>query len=219
VGLIAGVPGREPSGAPRIPTSDGNLAPVTTSQALFLALFAAIALERLMELELSRRNARRALARGGLEAEPRRFYAAMVATHAAFLVAAPVEVVTLGRPYVALLGVPMLALVVAAMALRYWAVRSLGGRWSTRVIVVPGDPAVTTGPYRFVRHPNYLAVIIEMFALPLVHSAWLTALVFSAANALLLARRIAHEEAALRLHGDYEARLGDRARLVPGAPR
>ena len=84
------------------------------------------------------------------------------------------------------------------------------------MIVVPGRPAVDSGPYRFVRHPNYVAVIVEMLALPLVHSAWLTALLFSAANAWLLARRIAHEEAALAAHADYVARLGDRARFLPG---
>jgi methyltransferase len=89
----------------------------------------------------------------------------------------------------------------------------------TRVVVVPGDPAIVSGPYRYVRHPNYVAVAVELVALPLVHSAWLTALVFTAANAALLARRIAHEEAALRRHCDYDARLGGHRRFLPGAPR
>jgi methyltransferase len=84
--------------------------------------------------------------------------------------------------------------------------------------VVPGEPVVAGGPYRFARHPNYVAVAIEMVALPLVHTAWLTALVWSAANAALLAARIPREEAALRHAGDYEARFGDRGRFVPRRP-
>lgn len=182
---------------------------------LYLALIALVALERLVELALSTRNARRALAAGGVEAESRGAYAAMVGTHAAFLLAAPLEVALWAPPFVPAVGWPMLALVVAAMALRYWAIAALGARWNTRVIVLPGAPAVTGGPYRFVRHPNYVAVIVEMFALPLVHGAWRTALFFSAANALLLTRRIALEEAALAAHADYAARLGDRARFLP----
>lgn len=186
------------------------------SHVLFLALVGAVAVERLVELAISTRNAGRAAARGGVAGESAGFYAAMVATHAAFLAAAPLEVLFFGRPFVPALGWPMLALVVAAMALRYWAIAALGERWNTRVVVVPGDPAVTSGPYRFVRHPNYLAVAVEMLALPLVHTAWLTALVFSSANAALLARRIAHEEAALARHCDYAARLGARRRFLPG---
>lgn len=188
---------------------------VPESLALYLVLIGLVALERLVELALSTRHARRALAAGGVEGESRGFYAAMVGTHAAFLVAAPLEVALGSPPFLPALGWPMLALVVAAMALRYWAIATLGERWNTRVIVLPGAPAVTAGPYRWVRHPNYVAVIVEMFALPLVHTAWRTALFFSAANALLLARRIAHEESALAAHADYAARLGDRARFLP----
>jgi methyltransferase len=186
---------------------------------MFLVLVGLVGIERLFELVLSTRNARRALARGGVEAESRGFYAAMVATHAAFLVAAPIEVFHHETPFRPALGWPMLALVVGAMGLRYWAVATLGRHWNTRVIVVPGEPAVVSGPYRHVRHPNYVAVAVEMFALPLVHSAWRTALVFSALDALLLWRRIGHEEAALRRHARYDERLGDRGRFLPGARR
>jgi len=187
-----------------------------SSLAWYVLLILAVAAERLVELALSTRNARRAFVRGGVEAESRRFYAAMVLAHALFLVAAPLEVALAGRPFLAALGWPMLLLAGAAMALRYWAIAALGERWNTRVVVVPGEPAVTAGPYRYLRHPNYVAVVVEMVALPLVHTAWVTALVFSAANALLLARRIVHEEAALERHADYAARMGARARFVPG---
>ena len=192
---------------------------MTGSREGFLILIGGVGIERLFELWLSTRNARRALARGGVEAESRGFYSLMVATHAAFLAAAAIEVTHHDPPFLPALAGPMLALVAGAMALRYWAVRSLGERWNTRVVVVPGEPAVVAGPYRYVRHPNYVAVAVEMFALPLVHTAWRTAALFSAANALLLWRRIEHEETALRRHADYDARLGDRGRFLPGAGR
>jgi methyltransferase len=88
--------------------------------------------------------------------------------------------------------------VIAAQALRYWCIATLGPRWNVRVIVVPGMALATDGPYRFLRHPNYLAVVTEMIALPLVHTAWLTAIVFSLLNAAMLAVRIRVEEAALQ---------------------
>lgn len=192
---------------------------VTGSRLFFFALLALWGLERLFEVALSRRNARRVLARGGVEVESRAFYSAMVAVHGLLFFAAPLEVVVLERPFRPLLAAAATAAVGAAMALRYWAVATLGERWNTRVIVVPGEPAVAGGPYRWLRHPNYLAVVIEMAALPLVHGAWITALAWSAASALLLARRIPREEAALARFSDYEARLGDRPRLLPGRRR
>jgi len=184
--------------------------------ALFLALLGAVALERGAELALSIRNARRAFARGGVEVEGRGAYAAMVGVHALFLPAAALEAFALGRPFVPALAAAMTVLVALSMALRWWAIATLGDRWNTRVIVVPGEPAVAGGPYRFLRHPNYVAVTIEMAAIPLVHTAWATALAWSAASALLLARRIPIEERALELHGEYRDRLGDRRRFVPG---
>ncbi|HSK74829.1 MAG TPA: isoprenylcysteine carboxylmethyltransferase family protein, partial [Thermoanaerobaculia bacterium] len=90
------------------------------------------------------------------------------------------------------------------------------GRWTTRIVVLPGVAPVTGGPYRFLRHPNYLAVILEILALPLVHTAWITALVFSLANALLLRVRIRAEEEGLARLSDYEAAFSGRPRLVPG---
>ena len=187
------------------------------SRLFFFALLAAWGAERLLEVALSRRNARRALARGGIEVEGRGFYAGMVLVHATLFWAAPLEVVLLARPFLPALAAGATAVLAAAMALRYWAVATLGDRWNTRIIVVPGEPAVTGGPYRFVRHPNYVAVALEMAALPLVHTAWLTALVWSAASAAMLAWRIPREEAALARASDYSTRLGDRPRFLPGA--
>ncbi len=167
-----------------------------TSLAAYLLLVTLVALERAVELVVSRRHAAWALAQGGREAG-RGHYPAMVALHSALLVGCAVEPWALERPFVPALGGPMLALVVAAQGLRWWCVASLGRRWTTRVLVVPGRPRVTSGPYRWLRHPNYVAVVVEGLALPLVHSAWLTAAAFTLLNAALLTVRIRCEEAAL----------------------
>jgi methyltransferase len=180
----------------------------------YLALLAAVGLERLFELWLSRRNARGALARGGIECDPGH-YRLMKVLHTGFLFACAAEVIALRRPFHPWLAAPMLAAALAAQGLRYWSIWTLGRRWNVRVIVVPGDPVITRGPYRLVRHPNYAAVVIEGVALPMIHTAWLTALCFTLANAVLLAVRIACEERALTSHTDYRAALGDRARFVP----
>jgi len=190
---------------------------VTASEALYLGFLAALGLERLAELRRSARNAAWAFERGGIELG-RRHYRVMQALHGAFLAACAAEVLCLQRPFDAALGVPMLALALAAQALRAWAIASLGPHWNVRVIVVPGAPAVRRGPYRFLRHPNYAAVAIEGFAVPLVHGAWVTALAFSLANAALLAVRIRCEERALAAHCDYVARFAGARRFLPGRP-
>ncbi|MFJ5925886.1 isoprenylcysteine carboxyl methyltransferase family protein [Kitasatospora sp. NPDC092948] len=164
----------------------------------YLVLVALVAVERLAELLVARRNAAWSLARGGVE-YGRRHYPPMVALHTGLLLGCLLEVQWAGRPFVPPLGWPMLALALAAQGLRWWCIGVLGPRWNTRVIVVPGLPLVTGGPYRWLRHPNYLAVVMEGFALPLVHTAWVTALGFLVLNSLLLATRLRCEEAALTL--------------------
>jgi methyltransferase len=162
----------------------------------FTLLIVAVGLERLAELVVSKRNAAWSFARGGVESG-QRHYVVMVVLHTGLLVGALVEV-WLRRPaFLPALGWTMLALVLAAQALRWWCITTLGRQWNTRVIVVPGLPRVTGGPYRFLSHPNYVAVVIEGFALPLVHSAWITALVFTFCNAMLLSVRIRVENRAL----------------------
>jgi len=169
---------------------------------MYLALVVAVAGIRLLELRRSQRHTAAMLARGGIEVG-RGHYLWMVALHTAWLIACPLEVFALHRPFVPTLGWPMLGLVVAAMALRSWSIITLGGRWSTRIVLVSGEPVVRRGPYRRLRHPNYLAVIAELLALPLVHTAWITALAAGLANAWLLAVRIRTEEAALGRGADY----------------
>lgn len=164
---------------------------------LFDLLVGATALERLAELVISTRNARWSLARGGVE-HGRRHFGPMVALHSGLLIACIAEVHLAHRPFLPLLGWTALVLVFASQGLRWWCISTLGRRWNTRVVVVPGLPLVTGGPYRWLRHPNYVAVVVEGLALPLVHTAWITATVFSLLNALLLLRfRIPSEERAL----------------------
>lgn len=167
------------------------------TEGAYLVLLALLAGERGFEVWLSRRNAARVRRRGAVERGAGHFKW-MVALHAAFLPCCAAEVLLLQRPFVPALAGPMLAVAALAQALRYAAVRALGDRWNVRVLVVPGEPPVTRGPYRFVRHPNYVAVVLEGIAVPLVHSAFFTAAAFSVLNAaLLLFVRVPAEERAL----------------------
>lgn len=162
----------------------------------FTLLIVVVGLERLAELVVSKRNAAWSFARGGVESG-QRHYLVMVVLHTGLLVGALVEV-WLRRPaFLPVLGWTMLALVLTTQALRWWCIATLGRQWNTRVIVVPGLPRVTGGPYRFMSHPNYVAVVIEGVALPLVHSAWITALAFTLCNAVLLSARVRVENRAL----------------------
>ncbi|MGZ4591349.1 MAG: isoprenylcysteine carboxyl methyltransferase family protein [Actinomycetes bacterium] len=160
-----------------------------SSDAAYNLLVLAVAVERVAELAVARRHLRWARARGAVEAG-QGHYPFMVALHTALLVGCLVEVQLLDRPFYLWLAVPMLALLVASQALRWWCIQTLGPQWNTRVVVVPGLPLVRSGPYRWLRHPNYVAVVAEGVALPLVHTAWLTAVLFTVLNAAVLTARI-----------------------------
>jgi len=162
----------------------------------YVLLIAAVACERVAELVVSNRNLAWSRTRGGIEFGAGH-YPVMVVLHTGLLVGCLAEVILLHRPFLPALGWPMLAIVVAAQALRWWCITTLGPQWNTRVVVVPGAPRVSGGPYRLIPHPNYVAVIAEGVALPLVHSAWITALVFTVLNAALLTTRITTENNAL----------------------
>lgn len=162
----------------------------------YLVLIAAVAAERLAELVIAQRNLAWSRARGGVEFGAAH-YPVMVVLHTGLLVGCVAEVALLHRPFLPALGWPMLAVVLAAQGLRWWCITTLGHQWNTRVVVVPGAPRITGGPYRFLPHPNYLAVIAEGVALPLVHTAWLTAVIFTVLNAVLLRTRVGTENRAL----------------------
>ena len=169
-----------------------------TSTGWFVLLIAAVGVERLAELVVSQRHVAWALARGGAE-YGRSHYPAMVVLHLGLLVGAVAEVVLLDRVFLPWLGWPMLVVVLLAQALRWWCIATLGPQWNTRVVVVPGAGRVMSGPYRWVRHPNYVAVVAEGVSLPLVHTAWITSTVFTVLNAFLLRTRIRVENRALAL--------------------
>jgi methyltransferase len=176
---------------------------------VFLSLLAG---ERLVELALARRNARAALQRGAFEVG-RAHFRVMSAFHALFLVSCAAEAVLLHRPFPGALGFVALSGALAAQGLRYWTIAALGMRWNVRILVIPGLPPVTSGPFRFVRHPNYVAVILEMLCVPLIHGCWLTALVFSVGNAGLLWVRIRAEESALG--SSYALAFAGKPRFLP----
>ena len=187
------------------------------SEWLFVSVVALLAVQRLAELRLSAKHEKKLLVQGAIEAGAGHM-PVMRAMHAAWFAAMLAEVFLLGRPFVPWLAALALVGLIAGQALRYAAIRALGDRWTVNVMVLPGAPPVTGGLYRRIRHPNYLGVILEIASVPLLHTAWLTALVFTVLNALLLRVRIRAEERALREANDYDAALGNRPRLVPYRP-
>ena len=156
-----------------------------------IAILAFVALQRLSELRIAKTNTARLLAAGAVEHAPGH-YPLIVAVHALWL--ATLVISAPGRD----ISWPFLALFVMLQLGRLWVLRTLGPRWTTRIIVLPGAPLVTGGPFRFVSHPNYLVVIGEIAVLPLVFGLWEVALVFSILNAIVLTIRIRAENHALR---------------------
>jgi methyltransferase len=182
--------------------------------ALLVALVALLAVTRLLELRVSRRH-RQALLRSGARPVEERGFLGMVSLHVGVLVGAIVEPLVT-RPAVPLwLGLTAAAGVIGANLLRLAAIRSLGEHWNVRVIDSTELGVVTSGPYRFVRHPNYVAVFLELLLLPLVQGAWLTAALGSALHVFVLRRRILLEEAVLMAHPAYRATMGDKPRFLP----
>jgi methyltransferase len=172
-----------------------------SSQVWFTLLIALVGVERLAEMVVAKRNAAWSFARGGIETG-RGHWPWMVLLHTGLLIGCLVEVWVADRPFIPVLGWTMLVLVIASQGLRWWCIQTLGRQWNARVIVVPGSRRVARGPYRWFSHPNYVAVVVEGFALPLVHTAWVTALVFTILNAAVLTARLRAESQALRLLAD-----------------
>lgn len=167
-----------------------------SSDVAYTVLILLVGLERVAELVVTKRNEAWSMSRGGREYGANH-YPPMVVLHTALLAGALLEVWK-RRPHIdAWFAVLMLLVLVASQTLRWWCITTLGHRWNTRVIIVPGLAPVTAGPYRFFSHPNYVAVVAEGVALPLVHGAWITAVVFTVLNAWLLTVRIRCENTAL----------------------
>jgi len=167
-----------------------------TSLTAFTVLVVLVGLERVAELVVSKRNAAWSLQQGGVETGFSH-YPFMVVLHTGLLVGALVEAYVREPVVPAWLAWSMVVVVLLTQALRWWCIATLGRRWNTRVIIVPGMVPVQKGPYQIFSHPNYVAVVVEGIALPLVHAAWITAVVFTVLNAVLLTVRIRVEDAAL----------------------
>ena len=184
------------------------------SRALYVGLVAAVAALRFVELRISKRNQQRLAERGAKKAADPQF-PAMVAVHTCVLAGAAAEVVFLERPLIPVLASVMGALFLASNAVRWWVIRTLGAHWNVQVMDSARLGVITTGPYRWVRHPNYSAVFLEMLSLPLIHTAWITALAGTAAHAWVLRGRVAAEERVLLAEPEYRAAMGAKPRFVP----
>ena len=180
----------------------------------FLLLLGGVATTRLVELRVSRRH-QQELARKGVQKRVDPNYRWMVALHATVLAGAFIEVLLLHRPWIGPLAASMSALFLLATALRWWTIRSLGTHWNVEVMASGTLGVVTTGPFRWVRHPNYLGVFLEMAALPLIHTAWLTALAGAAGNVWVLRHRLRIEEPELEADPVYRATMAAKPRFLP----
>src|SRR3712207_9418302 len=154
-----------------------------------------VAIQRLLELRLSRRHERILRVRGAVE-RGRGHYPLMVGLHVLWLISTLLEGLLRGPELPAYWPAP-LALCLLVQPLRYWAIFSLGESWNTKILVVPGAKPVSRGPYRYLSHPNYVVVVVEILTFPLIFGAWLTALVFTVLNAAILSVRICEENRAL----------------------
>jgi methyltransferase len=180
---------------------------------LYLALLAAVAVGRLIELRHSRRNQEKLAAAGGQKSpEPGYFW--MVALHTCMLTGCGIEVVLLHRPWIPAVGIPALLLFIAANATRWWVIRTLGARWNVEVVSASLG-VIASGPYKWVRHPNYSAVFVEMIALPLIHSAWIVAGAGAIAHVLVLRNRVALEESVMMRDSEWRAAFEHRPRFLP----
>jgi len=181
---------------------------------LYFVFLMIVSATRLMEMQISKRNAAWAFENGGLEVGKTHFKF-MVVLHTAFICSCGIEVLFTHRPFIPALGYPMLALAIGAQIIRFYTISVLGKFWNARVIFVPDRPVITRGLYRYIRHPNYLAVIVEIFALPMIHTAWITAISFSILNVWMLTVRIRSEELALSKHCYYMDNFKFQGRFLP----
>ena len=181
----------------------------------FFGLLAAVGAGRLIELGISRRNQRHMAERGAHLVRDMSFVW-MVLWHGGVLAGAACEVAFLHRPFVPALAAPMLVIFVASNLLRWWVMQTLAVQWNVQVMNSGALGVVTAGPYRWIRHPNYVAVFLEVTSLPLIHTAWITSLAAAISTVLILTRRVAVEEKVLLADPAYAAAMGSKPRFIPG---
>lgn len=181
---------------------------------IFVAAVAILAVQRLLELRLSKRNEKRILEKGGLEFFPAQIRV-MKILHMGWFGSMLLEVFKLKRPFLPILSTIAAVLLVLGQFLRYSAIRTLRERWTVNLMCIPGTAPVQSGIYRYIRHPNYLGVALEVAAVPLLHSAYLTAAVFSILNAFVLNWRIRSEEMVLNTFNQYDTIFANQTRFLP----
>jgi methyltransferase len=181
---------------------------------IYTLLVILVGVGRLAEMRISRRH-QRDLAGRGVERIRDPFWLWMVTFHVSMLVACVVEVWVLDRPFIPLLAVPMFILFVLANLLRWWVIRTMAEHWNVQIMNSVKVGVVSDGPFRYIRHPNYAAVFLELLAIPLMHTAWLTALIGAVVHVLVLRQRIRTEEAMLLASPAYRAAMGNKPRFIP----
>ena len=182
---------------------------------LFLLLLLAVAALRLVEMRVSRRNQLRMISQGMAKpSDPSFRWVALV--HTCVLIGAALEVVFLHRPFIPWLAAVAFFVFILSNLIRLWVVRTLGQLWTVQVMDSTALGIIASGPFRYVRHPNYAGVILEIISLPLVHTAWITALAGSAAYCLVLSLRISTEERILFANPAYREAMASKPRFLPG---
>jgi len=180
----------------------------------FLILLGCVGCERLVELQISRRHQLHLASCGARKHEDSQ-YRWMIALHAGVLIGAALEVFLLRRPFIAPLAAAALLLFCLATLLRWWVIRTLGIHWNTEVVDSASLGVISAGPFRWIRHPNYLGVFVELIALPLIHTAWITAAIAAAGNMLVLRNRLRVEERLLEAAPAYRAAMSGKPRFLP----
>jgi methyltransferase len=184
-----------------------------TDFTVFLALFSLIILQRLMELRIAKRNETWMKAQGAIEFGSRH-YRYLVLMHLCFFISLLTEKIALNKGMSPLWPV-IFGIFLLAQTVRVWALLSLGRFWNTKIIVLPNAEVVLNGPYRYIKHPNYLVVAVELAVIPLLFGAYLTAIIFSIVNAIMMFIRIPEEEYALQNLTEYSYCFQGRNRFLP----
>jgi methyltransferase len=179
----------------------------------FLIFIGFIIVQRLSELAVARRNEQWMKAKGAIEFGSGH-YPFIVFVHTAFILSTIFEVYYYNRGLSTFWPV-LLAVFLLTQGIRVWAISSLGPYWNTKIIVLPNADIVKKGPYRFIKHPNYLVVVVEIITIPLLFNAYFTAFIFTGLNLLILGIRIPAEEQALKELTYYEAQFEDNSRFIP----
>ncbi len=180
----------------------------------YICLLVVVGLERLAELVISRRNQQR-LKQQGVRKIPEPHFAWMVALHTCVLIAAGVEVLFLHRPLIPALAIPMAVLFVFSNVLRWWVIHTMAGDWNVEVMASSEVRVVSSGPFRWVRHPNYVGVVLEVFSLPMIHTAWITAILGTLGYLETLRHRLKVEDGFLMSNPAYRLSMGGKPRFLP----